>query len=90
MLREICIYKNLIFFLAKLEELIDLKTTSVDEVNRLKQIKSAVGSYGVEELGKRLAEFKVVSPETGNAVSEPFPFNLMFSTQIGPTGKYQG
>ena len=26
----------------------------------------------------------------GNDVSEPFPFNLMFGTQIGPTGKLQG
>lgn len=76
--------------LAKLDELINAKATSNDEVNRLKQIKASVGTCSVEELGKRLVEFKVTSPETGNAISEPFPFNLMFSTQIGPTGKFQG
>eukprot|EP00968_Pinguiococcus_pyrenoidosus_P017719 scaffold1790_cov257-Pinguiococcus_pyrenoidosus.AAC.14 len=27
-----------------------------------------------------------MAPETGNPISEPFPFNLMFKTQIGPQG----
>jgi len=30
------------------------------------------------------------APATGNALSAPFPFNLMFQTSIGPTGKDAG
>lgn len=33
---------------------------------------------------------QVKAPESGNDITEPFPFNLMFSTQIGPTGKAKG
>lgn len=34
--------------------------------------------------------FKIVSPDTGNTLSDPFPYNLMFATSIGPTGKIKG
>ena len=30
------------------------------------------------------------SPETNNELTAPFPFNLMFETQIGPTGDSKG
>lgn len=30
------------------------------------------------------------APETGNDLTAPFPFNLMFETQIGPTGDFKG
>ena len=30
------------------------------------------------------------NPETGNAVTDPVLFNLMFDTQIGPTGQFKG
>ncbi len=32
----------------------------------------------------------VKAPETGNDLGEAYAFNLMFGTQIGPTGKFQG
>jgi glycyl-tRNA synthetase len=32
----------------------------------------------------------VKSPETGNDLSPPIPFNLMFPTFIGPTGLAKG
>jgi glycyl-tRNA synthetase len=34
--------------------------------------------------------YKIVAPGTGNPLSAPYPFNLMFETQIGPTGKVLG
>ena len=43
-----------------------------------------------EELGEKLAEFKVKAPESGNDITAPYPFNLMFPTQIGPSGKEKG
>ena len=31
-----------------------------------------------------------VAPDTGNSLCDPFPYNLMFATSIGPTGKVPG
>lgn len=45
--------------------------------------------YSCEELGVKLTEYGVKSPE-GNPISDPYPFNLMFSSQIGATGKMKG
>ncbi|MES1922708.1 hypothetical protein MHBO_004233, partial [Bonamia ostreae] len=42
------------------------------------------------EITKILKDLKIVSPTTGNNLSEPYEFNLMFGTQIGPTGKLKG
>lgn len=44
--------------------------------------------YG--RLGALLKKYGVKAPATGNELSDPFPFNLMFETQIGPTGKFKG
>ncbi len=35
-------------------------------------------------------KYKVVSPDTKNDISDPFPFNLMFKTSIGPKGDLTG
>eukprot|EP01024_Parvocaulis_polyphysoides_P018345 TRINITY_DN18129_c0_g1_i1.p1 TRINITY_DN18129_c0_g1~~TRINITY_DN18129_c0_g1_i1.p1 ORF type:complete len:488 (+),score=88.92 TRINITY_DN18129_c0_g1_i1:187-1650(+) len=43
-----------------------------------------------EDLGKYIQEFQIKSPDTGNDLSEPYPFNLMFATQIGPKGDLVG
>ena len=43
-----------------------------------------------EELGAKLKEFNIKSPDTGNDLTDPYPFNLMFPTQIGPSGKEKG
>ena len=37
-----------------------------------------------------LAKYDVKSPDTGNKLTAPYPFNLMFVTQIGPSGKATG
>lgn len=42
------------------------------------------------EMDERIAEYGIVSPDSGNPVTKAFPFNLMFPTQIGPTGLLQG
>lgn len=43
-----------------------------------------------EELTRLLRKYDAKAPETNNPVSDAFFFNLMFSTQIGPTGLYPG
>lgn len=42
------------------------------------------------QLGAKLREYGVKAPETKNDISDPYPFNLMFGTMIGPTGTLQG
>jgi glycyl-tRNA synthetase len=44
----------------------------------------------MEEMRQILREFDMKSPTTGNPVSDPMEFNLMFQTEIGPTGTYKG
>lgn len=52
--------------------------------------KAQADAFSQEELGKVLKKWGVKAPETGNEIGDPFPFNLMFVTQIGPTGKATG
>lgn len=42
------------------------------------------------EMGAILTKFNMKSPTTGNDLTEPMEFNLMFATQIGPTGLIKG
>ena len=42
------------------------------------------------EMAAVLREFNMKSPITGNDLSEPIEFNLMFQTSIGPTGDIKG
>lgn len=34
--------------------------------------------------------YDIKSPKTGNALTEPEEFNLMFQSSIGPTGQQKG
>lgn len=37
-----------------------------------------------------LKKFNMKSPITGNELTEPMEFNLMFATEIGPSGLVKG
>lgn len=43
-----------------------------------------------DEMAAIMEEFKMKSPITGNDLSVPIEFNLMFQTQIGPSGLIKG
>lgn len=43
-----------------------------------------------EELQDMIQKFDVKSPLTGNDLSSPMEFNLMFDTQIGPSSMIKG
>lgn len=45
---------------------------------------------GKEELDKVIQELKIKAPDTNNDLSEALPFNLMFESQIGPSGYMKG
>ena len=43
-----------------------------------------------DDMGKVLRDYDMKSPVTGNDLTEPLDFNLMFATSIGPTGQVKG
>jgi glycyl-tRNA synthetase len=51
---------------------------------------AGLDEFSGPELGAKIKAYGIKSPESGNDLSDPYPFNLMFSTQIGPTGTLQG
>ncbi len=66
------------------------KDIKPDEKERLLKISYDAGAYGKEQLNNVIKELSIKAPETGNELSEALPFNLMFETQIGPTGTQRG
>eukprot|EP01096_Ripella_sp_DP13-Kostka_P007655 TRINITY_DN2808_c0_g1_i3.p1 TRINITY_DN2808_c0_g1~~TRINITY_DN2808_c0_g1_i3.p1 ORF type:complete len:744 (+),score=377.86 TRINITY_DN2808_c0_g1_i3:49-2232(+) len=73
-----------------LEKLIDDPKEPEDKKVEYRSIKAKADAYEPEELGRIIKRFDIKAPETGNDVSDPFPFNLMFETKIGPTGNTFG
>lgn len=65
------------------------KATSAELKKELEQLEARIDDLGQQQLGDALRKYDVKS-DLGNPVSEPKPFNLMFDTQIGPTGQYKG
>ncbi|CAD6573336.1 MAG: Glycine--tRNA ligase 1, mitochondrial [Tremellales sp. Tagirdzhanova-0007] len=49
-----------------------------------------IDNYTGPELGELIRQHKIVNPETGNEMTEPVEFNLMFESNIGPTGQIKG
>lgn len=43
-----------------------------------------------EEMGAKIKEYGITAPDTKNPLSDPYPFNLMFQTSIGPSGLSPG
>jgi len=70
---------------AKIEE-----ATDPEARRQLELTLAHLDEFGAEELGAELKKFDTKAPETGNELSDPYPFNLMFATQIGPSGMVPG
>lgn len=64
-----------------------LSPARIAEITALRE---RIDEVGQEEMDALIAEFNVTAPVTGNPVTKAFPFNLMFPTQIGPSGLLQG
>lgn len=43
-----------------------------------------------DDMTEILRQYNMKSPITGNDLSDPMEFNLMFGTSIGPTGHIKG
>ena len=67
------------------EALLKDKKTSVDVRAELEDILIKLDGFSNEDMERVIRKFNFKSPITGNDVTEPVTFNLMFPSQIGPT-----
>ncbi|KDD74333.1 class II core domain (G, H, P, S and T) tRNA synthetase, partial [Helicosporidium sp. ATCC 50920] len=75
---------------AELERVIADAKTEAGSRREAQDLLARVGELGAEALGEALVKYDIRSPDTGNELSAPFAFNLMFKTQIGPRGDATG
>lgn len=66
------------------------KSKKQEEKDELKRLDADVENFSAEQLDEIIARMSIKDPDTGNALSPAVPFNLMFDTQIGPTGHQKG
>lgn len=59
-------------------------------VEKYESTLAKIDNFTGKELGELIRAEKIVSPDTGNEVTEPVEFNLMFDSSIGPTGQIKG
>ncbi len=58
--------------------------------DELRKIAAQADAYEPKEIHAIFQSLGIKSPSSGAELTEPFPFNLMFQTSIGPTGTVQG
>ncbi|KAG2429717.1 hypothetical protein HYH02_013974 [Chlamydomonas schloesseri] len=75
-----------------LEALLEDKKNPVspEKAKEIRDLLAGVGELKADTMGAALQAYDVRAPGTGNAISAPFAFNLMFKTSIGPKGDMVG
>lgn len=72
----------------------NVKTVAVKLDDRVVQeyetLLAQIDNFSGPELGQIMRDHKIVNPTTGNELTEPQEFNLMFESNIGPTGQIKG
>lgn len=66
------------------------KKCSVEKKSEMESVLAQLDNYGQQELTDLFVNYNVKSPITGNDLSPPVSFNLMFKTFIGPGGNMPG
>ena len=74
----------------KIEELLRDPMLKADRRRELEDLQARIDELKVEEMSVALKDTNTKAPVTNNDLSEPYPFNLMFPTQIGPSGAVKG
>ncbi|GER48523.1 glycyl-tRNA synthetase / glycine--tRNA ligase [Striga asiatica] len=63
---------------------------SADKATELRHVLAVLDDLSSEELGAKIKSYGITAPDTKNSLSDPYPFNLMFQTSIGPSGLSSG
>ncbi len=61
-----------------------------DTVKEYETILAKIDGYSGEQLGDIMEKYKICNPATGDPLEKPQEFNLMFQTNIGPSGQLKG
>ncbi|XP_019870544.2 glycine--tRNA ligase [Aethina tumida] len=75
---------------AHLEKIAVDKKTTAEVKAECEDIIIKLDGMNKEEMAAILKKFNMKSPITGNELTEPMEFNLMFATEIGPSGLVKG
>lgn len=75
---------------AHLEKLCADKKTSAETKAECADIVIKLDGMNKSEMAAVMTKYNMKSPITGNDLTEPIEFNLMFGTQIGPSGLIKG
>ena len=66
------------------------KKLTPEQIQEYKVIMNHAETYNKIEMKEVFKKLDIKSPDTGNDLSDPEEFNLMFGTQIGPSGNCPG
>ncbi|KAJ8985812.1 hypothetical protein NQ317_012052 [Molorchus minor] len=75
---------------AHLEKISADKKISQETKQECQDIVIKLDGMNKDEMAAVMAKFNMRSPITGNELTQPIEFNLMFATQIGPSGLIKG
>uniref|UniRef100_A0AAF5DGK9 Glycine--tRNA ligase n=2 Tax=Strongyloides stercoralis TaxID=6248 RepID=A0AAF5DGK9_STRER len=71
------------------EKLISDKKTSSELKEELNDVLNRLDGFDNNDIQNIIKKYNFKSPITGNDLTEPQAFNLMFPTEIGPTGDFK-
>lgn len=66
------------------------KDLKAEDKEKILKIQKDCENYDKQQLDACIIDNKIKSPDTGNDLTEAVAFNLMFESQIGPTGQLKG
>jgi len=69
-----------------LEKLASAKDCSSEKRQEIQMVLAKLDGFSKEELTEIVRKYEMKAPASGNDLTDPVEFNLMFSTSIGPTG----
>uniref|UniRef100_A0A6G1SAC0 Glycine--tRNA ligase n=1 Tax=Aceria tosichella TaxID=561515 RepID=A0A6G1SAC0_9ACAR len=69
-----------------LEKVASAKDCTVEKRQEIDRILAQLEGFSQDEFTQTLRKFEMKAPATGNELTDPVEFNLMFATSIGPTG----
>ena len=70
----------------------DTKAIKLDDavIKEYEEVLAKIDNYNGDELGELITKYSIKNPTTGGDLQPPKAFNLMFQTDIGPTGQLKG
>ncbi|KAJ3611286.1 hypothetical protein NHX12_021302 [Muraenolepis orangiensis] len=75
---------------AHLQKLMSDKKCAAEKKAEMEEVVTQMDNFTQEELTELFVKYSVKSPTSGNDLTAPISFNLMFQTAIGPGGNMQG